>query len=225
MNDDFKAATGRDYIGSRDIDVGFHVDVDWSRRELESSAFGAFLGRMEGLGFRSQSFRLYRDFEFGSLRPLSPEEAAKMPAFEVLKLYVDPVVDRVHPIAAEAFGFTPMDEPMLESAFSEGLFRVHTVGELDVRVLEPHLLLAKFNSVVTRQQGHKRVKDLADIYALIWHSGLQLSEMRDSLYEVYPAVKAKTVLDHVKADEVREVAAVLGAEFTEIRRVLRAFPK
>ncbi len=30
VNDGFRDAYGREYIGSRDVDLGFHVDPDWS---------------------------------------------------------------------------------------------------------------------------------------------------------------------------------------------------
>ncbi len=142
VNENYRAATGRDYIGSRDIDVGFHIDAGWSREELSTAAFGSFLERMNKLGFQSQSFRLYRDFDHASLKPLSPEEANAKPAFDVEKLYVDPVVDRIHPLILEIFGFTPIDEPLLEAAFTRNLFKTHSIAGVNVKVMAPHLLLA-----------------------------------------------------------------------------------
>jgi hypothetical protein len=226
VNESFRAATGRDYIGSRDIDLGFHLDMDWSEEEVSESSFGSFLKRMENLGFQSQSFRLYRDFDHDSLKPLSPEEANAKPAFDVVKLYVDLVVDRIHPLMPEIFGFTPIDEPLLETAFSGDLFNTHSINGIDVRVVAPHLLLAtKLNSSMLRLHSHKRAKDIADIYALIWHSGLNLDEMRNSLYRVYPEKKTRTVISGIKDYEILEIGKVLGGEPSEIRRVLRAFSK
>jgi hypothetical protein len=226
VNESYRAATGRDYIGSRDIDVGFHIDTSWNREELSTAAFGSFLKRMNELGFQSQSFRLYRDFDHESLRPLSPEEANAKPAFDVEKLYVDPVVDRIHPLMPEIFGFTPIDEPLLEATFTENLFKTHSVAGVEVKVVAPHLLLAtKLNSAVIRIHSQKRVKDVADIYALIWYSGLSLEEMRDSLQNVYLDDKTEAVIGGIKDDEIREVGGVLGVEPREIRRVLRFFSK
>jgi len=226
VNKSIRAATGREYIGSMDIDVGFRVDTTWSGGELRASVFGSFLRRMRDMGFQSQSFRLYRDFDHESLRPLSPEEADAKSAFDIVKLYVDPVVDRIHPLMSEIFGFTPIDEPLLETAFSGDLFKTHSIGGIEVKVVAPHLLLAtKLNSAVIRLHSHKRLKDIADIYALIWHSGLSLEEMRDLLQNVYPDEKTEAVIGGVKEEEIREVGGVLGVEPSEIRRVLRAFSK
>jgi len=226
VNESYQTATGRDYIGSRDVDVGFHIDMGWSGEELSEASFGSFLRRLEDLGFQSQSFRLYRDFDHDSLRPLSTKEADVKPSFDVVKLYVDPVVDRIHPLMSEIFGFTPIDEPLLEAAFSGDIFNTHSIDGIEVRVVAPHLLLAtKLNSAVIRLHSHKRAKDIADVYALIWHSGLSLEEMRDSLYRVYPEEKTKTMIDGIRNDEIQGIGRVLGAEPREIRRVLRAFYK
>lgn len=39
VNKNFNTEQGRDYIGSRDIDLGFHIDATWSDEELQKSAF------------------------------------------------------------------------------------------------------------------------------------------------------------------------------------------
>ncbi len=41
VDKDFKEATGRNYIGSRDIDRGFHFERDWSADELKESTWGS----------------------------------------------------------------------------------------------------------------------------------------------------------------------------------------
>lgn len=221
VNESYRAAIGRDYIRSRDVDVGFHVDMDWSREELNSSIFSSFLRRMERLGFQSQSFRLYRDFD-ESLKPISLEEAEGKTAFEILKLYVDPLVDQIHPLMSKVFGFTPVDEPLLEVAFREGLFKVVSFDGLQVRVLITQLLLAtKLNSVLIRTQGHKRVKDLADIYSLAWHSGLSLAEIKASLKLLVSYTRTLSVFRSINVDESNEVSRILGVEQNEVRRVLR----
>lgn len=221
VNEEYRAATGRDYIGSRDIDVGFHVESRWSRDDLESSAFSLFLRRMEDLGFQSQSFRLFRDFD-ESLEPLGSEEANRKAAFEIVTLYLDPIVDNIHPLMSEVFGFTPVDEPLLETAFRDELFNVQSIGGLKVRVLNPQSLLAtKLNSVTTRTQDHKKVKDLADIYSLAWHSGTSLMEMKAYLERLIPNIKQHPLLRGVKENEYWEVSRVLGVEQSEIRRVFR----
>ena len=47
VNENFKQATGRDYIGSRDIDIGFHFETDWNEKTLRESAFARSLRIIE----------------------------------------------------------------------------------------------------------------------------------------------------------------------------------
>ena len=37
VNKNFENANGRNYIGSRDIDIGFHIEKSWSKEELRKS--------------------------------------------------------------------------------------------------------------------------------------------------------------------------------------------
>ncbi|MGI0015954.1 MAG: hypothetical protein ACREBU_21245, partial [Nitrososphaera sp.] len=39
VNEAFERATGRQYVGSRDIDIGFHFDPGWNQKEFETSPF------------------------------------------------------------------------------------------------------------------------------------------------------------------------------------------
>jgi len=188
---------------------------------LKSSAFSLFLQRMEDHGFQSQSFRLFRDFD-ESLEPLGAEEANSKAAFEIVKLYLDPIVDNIHPLMSEVFSFIPVDEPLLETAFREELFKVKSIGGLQIRVLSPQSLLAtKLNSVISRAQDHKKLKDLADIYSLTWYSGPIITDMKTDLERLIPNKKQYQVLRNVKENEYEEVGRVLGVDQSEVKRVFR----
>ena len=39
VNRNFKKATGREYVDSRDIDLGFHINKDWNEEQLKNSEF------------------------------------------------------------------------------------------------------------------------------------------------------------------------------------------
>jgi hypothetical protein len=176
---------------------------------------------MEDHGFQSQSFRLFRDFD-ESLEPLGAEEANRKAAFEIVKLYLDPIVDNIHPLISEVFSFIPVDEPLLETAFRDELFKVKSIGGLQIRVLNPQSLLAtKLNSVISRAQDHKKLKDLADIYSLTWYSGPSITEMKTDLERIIPNKKQYQVLRNVKENEYEEVGRVLGVDQSEVKRVFR----
>jgi len=78
-NDGFRETQGRPYIGSRDIDLGIHVDPESSAADLQAAPVSTTLDRIETeLGYNRGRFGFYQQFhrETGSrptrrLRPVA----------------------------------------------------------------------------------------------------------------------------------------------------------
>lgn len=52
----FHDAHGREYIGSRDIDIGVHVDASWSREDFPVTPVGDSISAIEDLGYTKSRF-------------------------------------------------------------------------------------------------------------------------------------------------------------------------
>jgi len=117
VNKNFEKANGRKYIGSRDIDIGFHIDKHWNEERLRKSEFKNAIETIESMGFRSISFRLVKDFDLDTGKELTPEESAKLSLYHIFQLYIDPIVDYIHPKIKNLLGFVPIDEPLLSLVF------------------------------------------------------------------------------------------------------------
>lgn len=221
VNSSFADSTGRSYIGSRDIDIGFHIDKSWSEEQLRNSEYAAALSAVKGMGFRPISFRLAKDFDSETGRELTPEEAAKLQLYQIFQLYVDPIVDYIHPKMKRVLGFVPIDEPLLSLVFEDGLCTTENLFGTRVMIPKSHVLLAmKLNSVVNRDKEHKRIKDIADIYALLWFSEMNIDELRAELLSAYGEEKAKKTVRSFTMEEIDKVSAAIGVDAREIRRVL-----
>ena len=61
VNNAFKTDQGLDYLGSRDIDLGFNIDKNLSKKGLKKSAFGITISLLETQGFKPLGFRYYKD--------------------------------------------------------------------------------------------------------------------------------------------------------------------
>ena len=134
VNKSFEKVNGRKYIGSRDIDVGFHIDKCWSEEQLKGSEFYTAISLLENTGFSSVSFRLVKNFDLETGRELKPEKAAKLPMYQIFQLYVDPIVDYIHPKIKDVLGFIPIDEPLLSLVFAARTddryaFPIHIVSQ------------------------------------------------------------------------------------------------
>jgi hypothetical protein len=223
VNKNFKKATGRDYIGSRDIDLGYHFEKDWSEKELRESSFAKSIRIIEKeLGFAPVGFRYLKEFHIETEKELSEDEVKTTPQHFVFPLYIDPVVDIIHPKFYEVFKFNPVDEPLLEMVFRDRANRMaeKSFGK-NLWLPKPHILLAtKLNSVIGRDKEHKRLKDIADIFILLWFTDVEISEIKSNLLEFYERENIKRIVSAISRQDIKDVASVTGFSEGEVERIL-----
>jgi hypothetical protein len=221
VNANFKNARGRNFMGSRDIDLGFHIEPAWADSELRDSTFARTIARIEGVGFKPLSFRFVKHFHTETREELSEEQAKRVnPAF-VFDMYVDSIVDIIHPRSKQILGFVPVDEPMLSEVFTKKKFVNRREFDAELMLPEPSVLLAtKLNSVSNRDKEHKRIKDVADIYGLLWYSDDELGNLKKQLFSMVDREKVVSVVSTFGEEEFSAVARNLGIEQTEVYVVL-----
>lgn len=66
VNKNFEKATGRKYVGSRDIDIGFQIDKKWTEEQLINSEFATAIKTIEKLRFTAVGFRLVKKLRLQS---------------------------------------------------------------------------------------------------------------------------------------------------------------
>jgi len=221
VNKNFEKANGRKYIGSRDIDIGFRIDKHWNEEQLRKSEFMTAIRIIENMGFRSVSFRLVKDFDLDTGKELTPEESAELPLYQIFQLCIDPVVDYIHPKIKSLLGFVPIDEPLLSLVFQDKMYTITPLFEKTVLLPKPHVLLAmKLNSAPNRDKENKRIKDIADIYALLWHSDITLPQLKKQLFSIYPKEKARKTIQNFTKEDMNRVSTAIGINTQEISRVL-----
>lgn len=220
VNKNFEKTNGRKYIGSRDIDIGFHIDKDWTEEQLKESQFTAVIKAFESMGFRSLSFRLFKDFDMDTGKELTPEGSLKLPMYQIFQLFIDPIVDNIHPKTKDLLGFVPIDEPLLSLVFQNKMHALITLFGRKILLPNPHVLLAmKLNSAPKRDKENKRVKDISDIYALLWYSDIELLQLKNHLLSIYPKERVKNTMRGFTKDDIEKVSSVIGISAQEISRV------
>jgi hypothetical protein len=224
VNNNFEKANGRKYIGSRDIDIGFRIDKDWTEEQLRESEFMAAIRAIEGMGFRSLSFRLVKDFDMDTGRELALEESSMLPLYQIFQLFIDPIVDNIHPKIKDLLGFVPIDEPLLSLVFQDRMHALIALFGRRILLPNPNVLLAmKLNSAPKRDRENKRVKDIADIYALLWYSDIELPRLKDHLLSIYPKERAKNTMRGFTKEDIEKVSSAIGISTQEITRVFAEF--
>jgi hypothetical protein len=213
VSDSFRKEHGSPYLGSRDVDIGFHIDEDARLVDLRRSDFAKAIAVLKDVGyFPMGSYRFCKIVNRIDGKELNEAEAKRVSMHDLFYLYVDVMVDHIHPDHQRAFGLKPLDEPMLATVFEEDSGIVVAVGGSKVMVPSPeHLLATKLRSIVSRDHEDKLIKDACDIYALMWHSDLPFREIAERVRMNYPneCASAQRVID---PEVARRASVHLGVE-------------
>jgi len=172
VNQRYKHATGRDYLGSRDIDLGF----DTTATILQA------IQVLERLGFQAVAYRWCKDVEYETGRTLTQEEARQLPVHKLFPIAVDLVLAHSSKEVRDQLGFAPIDEPLLRHVFAGQHTLVRGFGRQLLLPTPAVLLATKLNTIGRREQRHKRVKDLCDIAALRLYADTPLTRLTKEVH-------------------------------------------
>ncbi|MGI0088583.1 MAG: nucleotidyl transferase AbiEii/AbiGii toxin family protein [Nitrosotalea sp.] len=221
VNTRFNKANGRNYLGSRDIDLGFHVDPKWSASELEKSALAQSVKILKDRRFNGLGSRFVKYYDINTKKELTEVESRKRPSYELFQLYVDPLVDNIHPDALKIVGFPPLDESLLSHVFVGKKFTSVTYFGGKFMLPTPEILIAtKIKSLPNRTKDDKRIKDIADLYALSWYSDIDLPELKERVQKILGATTIAGVVSKFTPEEYDAVSRVTGIASNEISRVI-----
>lgn len=173
----FQEAHDRAYLGSRDIDLGIHVDPAWSAADLRAAPVATTLTRIENdLEYSRGRFGFYQQFNRDTGERLNDDAARDHPAHTVFRVDIDIIPDTTAlDTFQEVFGFRPPAEPLLAPVFEaeadESLADyVDWEAPPEARIAPAAVLAAmKVRAVPERDKSHKQLKDLADLHALLWY--------------------------------------------------------
>lgn len=221
VNKNFQKAQGRQYLGSRDIDIGFHLDKNARMEQMKNSALAKSLEILQNkLGFKSVSFRLIKEIHTETEEEI--KEGKIIPAHFIFPMYVDIMVDNIPTEFREVFHFQPADEPLLRFVFEDEKYR-EGLKEFtkNLWLPKPELLLAtKLNALVFRDKEHKKIKDLCDIFALLWYSEEKPQELQKRILQFLKPMNIRNAINIITEEDYKRASVQLGHNAEEIRRVI-----
>lgn len=226
VNEKFNQANGRNYLGSRDIDLGFHVDPKWSTTELQSSALAQSVKIMKDGGFVGVGFRLVKYYDMDTKKEITEAAAKKKRPYEMFQLYVDTVSDNPHTHAQKVLGFPLLDEQLLSYVFKDGRFVSLSDFGGAFKLPAPEILVStKLKSAPDRTKDDKRIKDICDIYALLWYSSKTLPELKREVTAILGREKIVDTISKFMDEDYSQVSTVTGIDKDEIVRVIEELEK
>lgn len=221
VNARFSQDQGRNYLGSRDIDLGFHIDPAWSKDDLQKSALAQSVKILADRGFVGLGSRFVKHYDINTKEELTEAQARKKPSYDLFQLYIDPMADNPHADAAEIVGFPLLDEPLLSHVFSGEKFV--SMGEFGgkFKMPAPEILVStKLKSAPNRTKDDKRIKDISDLYALLWYSEVEFGELKQRVQGILGDVAIGTATSKFTDSDYTAVAAAIGIDASQISQVI-----
>lgn len=222
VNKNFQKAQGRPYLGSRDIDLGFHIDKNATVEQMRTSSLAKSVEILEKeLRFKSISFRLLKEIHTESEEEI--EQSRNVPSPFIFPLYVDLLVDSVPSNFKKVFHFQPISLPLLRFVFEQKKYR-DELKNFNKKLWLPKvelLLATKITALKERDKGHKRVKDLCDIFALLWYSDEKPQTYKKKIIAFVSREDIRKSIESIKEDDYQNAATQLNHKPEEIERVLK----
>lgn len=212
VNKIFQEEQGRPYLGSRDIDLGFQMKGD-----IKKSAISQAISSLKKLNFEPLSFRFVKEIHTETEEEIKDGEI--IPAHFIFPMYVDLIVDIIPDNFNSIFNFNPIDEPLLKPVFEKKKYVV--VKEFGKKLFLPsveYLIAMKINSLPGRDREHKKIKDLCDLFALVWYTNIKLHELR--LDEIISKKNIKKCVDSITELDLEKAGQQLGHDAKEIKKVI-----
>jgi hypothetical protein len=220
VNGAFRRDTGREYLGSKDIDLGFHFDPTWDQKQFDSSPFGRTIIKIQKLGFELESFRFVKRFRASDGSELTAEESRRLQSYDIFPLYVDVLVDSASRKRFKMAKFKVAEELLLTRVFTGKKFLIRKLEGSNVMIPHPQLQMEmKIRSFPRRTTDDKRTKDLIDLCALILFTSFKPIILEDKGKGVRALISYQRAVKRTKNDEWTTVSTALNITVSEAKRV------
>lgn len=209
-NKKYQEAQGRPYLGSRDVDLGFHA-------KNSTAPLSQTICALEKLHFKPLSFRMVKEIHTETEEEI--DNGKHIPAHFIFPMCVDLIVDTIPKDFRKTFGFNPIDEPLLTQVFEKKEFILTEEFGKKLLLPKPQILLAmKINSLPGRDKEHKRIKDLGDIFALAWYTDIELHTA--DVQRFVSKANMKKCLRTITRGDCGKAGLQIGHTTEEIQRVI-----
>lgn len=218
VNDIFKEKKNREYIGSQDIDIGFSLKPMMTKSELESTNLFKTLKILESDGYRPEGFRYRKDVAYAELGIEDDMEKN-----ETFALYVDILVNSYPPSLNDLYPNCFFEVPLIEQVYNNTKYQVKMSSISDNLFIPTReiIIAMKIHSLSTRGNiRHKMVKDLCDLYGLLWYSPKSLKEITKELPKFLEGNSLEQLKNTIDSALMKECEAILGEPKGSMNTVL-----
>lgn len=208
INEIFKQKKKRDYIGSQDIDIGFFLPPMMTKSQLESTTLFKTIDLLESHGFQPEGFRYKKEIQINDQKTSQPHQTP-----DLFVLYVDILVNSYPPSLYDLHPNCFFEVPLIEKIYQDekNQLRIPLISDDLFIPTRPILTAMKIQSFPSRGQSHhKKIKDLCDLYSLLWFSKKSIHENMKDVLSFTDTISLKRVRNEINNSLIKECERYLG---------------
>jgi len=207
------------YIGSQDIDIGFSLKPMMTKSELESTNLFKTIEILESNDYKPEKFRYRKDIAYSDLGKDDKEKDD-----ETFTLYVDILVNSYPPSLNDIHPNCFFEVPLIEQVYNNTKYQVK-ISSISNNLFIPTreiITAMKIQSLSGRGDvHHKKVKDLCDIYGLLWYSKKKsVNEIIEGVLNFIDINSIKRLRDSVDKVLMSECEGYLGESKGSLNTVI-----
>jgi hypothetical protein len=220
VNEFFKKQKDMNYIGSQDIDIGFSIEPMMGKTELESTNLFKMVDILEQNGYEPSMFGYKKDITFKDI-DLSEDEGKE----NTFTLYVDILVNSYPPSYQDIHQYSFFEIPLIENIYNDKKNQVKLPNISKYLCIPTREMIGamKMLSLPSRGEHHKMIKDICDLYALIWFADKSPNKIVDEISGLLEPISLERLKGKITKNLIEECEYYLGEPEGSINTVMSQF--
>ena len=217
VNEYFKETKDRNYIGSQDIDIGFSLKPMMGKTELVSTDLFKMMKILEENGYKPSMFGYKKDISFEDNKSKKDDKTE-----ENFTLYVDILVNSYPQSYQDISPQSFFEVPLIENVYNNNQFQVKLPEISEYLIIPTREMMGamKVMSIPSRGKHHKIVKDLCDLYSLIWFADESPYEIINDISSLLIPNSINRLKESINKDIMSECEEHLGESKGSINTVI-----
>ena len=205
------------YFYPKNNHIGFSLKPMMTKSELESTNLFKMMKILESNGYRPEGFRYRKDVAYTKL---SIED--HMEKDGTFALYVDVLVNSYPPSLNDLYPNCFFEVPLIEQVYNDTKYQVKMSSISDKLFIPTReiIIAMRIHSLPTRGIRHKMVKDLCDLYGLLWYSPKSLAEVTKELPKFLEGNLLEKLKSKIDSALMKECEVILGEPKGSMNTVL-----
>jgi len=209
VNEYYQKQKDTNYIGSQDIDICFSLKTMMGKTELKETNLFKMLDILEKNDYKPSLLGYKKDITFKNKE-------------EKFTLYVDILVNSYPQSYQDIHPNSFFEVPLIENIYNDKKYQMK-MSKFSKYLFIPNremMIAMKIISLPSRKKHHKMVKDLCDLYTLIWSADNSPDKIINKIFEMLGPTPFERLKEKIDKSLMKECEYYLSEPEGSINTVI-----